>query len=90
MKTLFTTERTVARSKDTRDLGGPLAGAPAQDGVAWFELVLHEGPPDDTTWEGCGQTVAYWRENFARLRSPQPWRVRAHGIERVAPAVIPD
>ena len=66
-------------------------GAAAQQGVAWFELVLHEGPPDDTTWEGCGgQTIAYWRENFARLRNPQPWTVQAHGLDGVAPAVIPD
>lgn len=71
-------------------LGAPPAGTPAQQGVAWFEMVLHEGPPDDTTWEGCGQTIAYWRENFARLRDPHPWTVPAHGIEGVAPAVIPD
>ena len=71
-------------------LGGPPAGTPSQEGVAWFEMVLHEGPPDDTTWEGCGQTVAYWRENFARLRNPHPWTVQAHGMEGVAPAVIPD
>jgi hypothetical protein len=51
---------------------------------------MHEGPPDDTTWEGGGQTVAYWHENFARLRNPRPWTVQAHGMEGVAPAVIPD
>jgi hypothetical protein len=51
---------------------------------------MHEGPPDDTTWEGGGQTVAYWHENFARLRNPRPWAVQAHGMEGVAPAVIPD
>jgi hypothetical protein len=71
-------------------LGPTPAGTPAQHGVAWFEMVLHEGPPDDTTWEGSGHTVAYWRENFARLRNPRPWTVQAHGIEGVAPAVIPD
>jgi hypothetical protein len=51
---------------------------------------LHDGPPDDKTWEGGGQTVAYWRENFARLRNPHPWTVEAHGMDGVAPAVIPD
>jgi hypothetical protein len=71
-------------------LGGPPAGTPAREGLAWFELVLHEGPPDETTWEGCGQTIAYWRENFARLRNPHPWTVQAYGMDGVEPAVIPD
>jgi hypothetical protein len=65
-------------------------GAPEQHGVAWFELVLHDGPPDDKTWEGGGKTIAYWRENFARLKNPNPWTVQAHGMDGVAPAVIPD
>ena len=47
MKVLFKTERTAAVS--TTPEGSRHAG------VAWFELVLHEGPPDDTTWEGCGR-----------------------------------
>jgi hypothetical protein len=65
-------------------------GKPAE-GVAWFKLVLHEGLPDDKTWEGRGgQTIAYWREQFARLRSPHPWTIEAHGMEGVPPAVIPD
>jgi len=66
-----------------------VGGTTAQHGVAWFQLVLHEGPPDDTTWEGCGQTIAYWRENFARLRNPHPWTVEA-GMDGVPPAIIPD
>lgn len=60
------------------------------DGVAWFELVLHEGPPDDTTWEGRGNTIAYWRTQFARLKDPHPCRIDPSGIEGVAPVVIPD
>jgi hypothetical protein len=53
-------------------------------------MLLHDGPPDDKTWEGGGQTVAYWRENFARLRNPYPWRIEASGMEGVPAAVIPD
>lgn len=59
MKTLYKTERTSAVSKD-------IGRGPSRPGVAWFEMVLHDGPPDDKTWEGGGQTVAYWRENLAR------------------------
>ena len=83
MKTLYKTERTLAVSRDI-GRGG------SRPGVAWFEMVLHDGPVDDTTWEGGGQTVAYWRENFARLRDPYPWRIEASGIEGVPAAVIPD
>jgi hypothetical protein len=86
VKVLFKTERTPTVSKDMTHMGG----TPACQGVTWFELVLHEGPADDTTWEGGGQTIAYWRENFARLRNPHPWTVRAPGAEGVAPAIIPD
>ena len=83
MKTLYKTERTLAVSRDI-GRGG------SRPGVAWFEMVLHDGPVDDTTWEGGGQTVAYWRENFARLRDPYPWRIEASGMEGVPAAVIPD
>jgi len=38
---------------------------------AWFHLDLHEGPPDPTNWEGCGQTLAYWRDQFKRLKDPR-------------------
>ena len=86
MKVLFKTERAPAVSKDMTAIGG----GGAHPGVAWFELQLHEGPPDDATWEGGGQTIAYWRENFARLRNPNPWTVNAPGVDGVAPAVIPD
>jgi hypothetical protein len=64
-------------------------GLPAA-GVAWFELVLHEGPPDEKTWEGGGQTIAYWRGQFARLPDPHPWKIEASGIQGVPAAVIPD
>jgi len=85
VKVLFKTERTPAISRDMTGIGG----TPARQGFAWFELQLHEGPPDDTTWEGGGQTIAYWRENFARLRNPHPWTVTA-AMDGVAPAIIPD
>ena len=83
MKILYKTERTSVVSKD-------IGHGPSRPGVAWFELVLHEGPPDDKTWEGSGDTVAYWRGQYARLRNPYPWTVPATGIEGVAAAVIPD
>ena len=83
MKVLFRTERTPAVSKGTGQ-------GPSAEGVAWFELVLHDGPPDDDTWEGSGNTVAYWRTQFARLRDPHPWTVAAASMQGVAPAVIPD
>jgi hypothetical protein len=83
MKVLFRTERTPARSKD-------MGHGPPQEGVAWFDLVLHEGPPDEKTWDGCGQTIAYWRGQFARSRNPHPWTIDPAGIQGVAPAVIPD
>jgi hypothetical protein len=83
---LYQTERVPTISKDMK----PMGGGPAQEGVAWFELVLHEGPPNDKTWEGGGQTIAYWREQFARLRNPHPWTIDASSMEGVAPAVIPD
>lgn len=84
MKVLFSTERTPAVSKDVGD------GRGGAEGVAWFEFVLHEGPPDENTWEGGGRTVAYWRSQFARMRNPRPWTLNASGVEGVAPAVIPD
>lgn len=84
MKVLFSTDRTPAVSKD---MGDGRAGAA---GVAWFELVLHEGPADENTWEGDGNTVAYWRTQFTRLRNPHPWTVNASGVAGVSPAVIPD
>jgi hypothetical protein len=83
VKTLYKTERTSAVSKD-------IGHGPSRRGVAWFEMVLHDGPPDDKTWEGGGQTVVYWREQFARLRNPYPWRIEASGMEDVPAAVIPD
>ncbi len=83
MRVLFSAERTPAFSKKMGD------GA-RHPGVAWFELVLHEGPPDDTTWEGQGKTISYWRAQFARLRNPHPWTMEASGIEGVPPVIIPD
>jgi hypothetical protein len=82
VKILLKTERIPAVS---RDIG---QGQPAE-GVAWFELV-YEGPPDEKTWEGGGQTIVYWRKQFARLRNPHPWTIEAHAIEGVPLAVIPD
>ena len=84
MKVLFRTDRTPAVHNN--DVG---YGEAAQ-GVAWFELVLHEGPPGENTWEGDGNTVAYWRTQFARLRNPHPWTIEAHGMEGVAPAIVPE
>lgn len=86
MKVLFSTERVPARSKEMSPAGWT---GRVRQGVAWFELVLHEGPRDEENWEGGGQTIAYWRENFARMQNPNPWTVSA-GMEGVAPAVIPD
>jgi hypothetical protein len=83
VKILFRTDRVSTVSKD-------MGQGKAASGVAWFELVLHEGPPNEKTWEGGGQTIAYWREQFARLRNPHPWTVEAHSMEGVQPAVIPD
>jgi hypothetical protein len=34
-------------------------------------------------------TVAYWREQFSRLRNPNPWTIEATSMEGVPPAVIP-
>jgi len=83
LKILYKTEHTLVVSRD-------IGHGPSRPGVAWFELVLHEGPPDDKTWEGSGDTVAYWRGQYARLRDPYPWTVPATGIEGVPAAVIPD
>jgi hypothetical protein len=83
LKTLYKTERTSAQAKD-------IGHGASRPGVAWFEMVLHDGPVDNKTWEGGGQTVAYWRENFARLRNPYPWGVEASRLEGVPAAVIPD
>ena len=82
MKVLFRTERVSAVSKDT--------GQGQFDGVAWFELVLHDGPPDEKTWEGGGRTVAYWRNQFAGTLDPRRWTVPVAGLKDVAPVVIPD
>lgn len=57
---------------------------------AWFELQLHEGPPDPATWEGCGETVAFWREQFKRLKDPTRWTVPCGSAEGVEDAVIPN
>jgi hypothetical protein len=82
MKVLFRTERVPAISKDV--------GQGQFEGIAWCELVLHETPPDEKTWEGGGRTVAYWRDQFARTRDPHRWIVPAAAMVGVAPAVIPD
>ncbi|MDQ2914624.1 MAG: hypothetical protein M3R49_09845 [Chloroflexota bacterium] len=82
---LYKTARVPAISRDMSGMG-----APAQQGVAWFELVLHEGPPNDNTWEGGGQTIVYWRDQFARKKDPYPWTIEASGMEGVAPAIMPD
>ena len=83
MRVLFRTERTPAVSKD-------MGQGQSAEGVAWFELVLHEGPPDEETWEGSGNTVAYWRAQFARRRDSYPWTVAPASMQGVVPAVIPD
>jgi hypothetical protein len=83
MRILFSTERKPAVSANMGD-------GRAHQGTAWFEFVLHEGPPDDKTWEGGGQTVAYWHTQFARQKTPRPWTVDPGGIKGVEPAVIPD
>ena len=57
---------------------------------AWFELQLHEGPPDPNTWEGCGRTIASWREDFQRLRDPRRIVMECHGADGVPGAVIPN
>jgi len=81
MKVVFRTERMPAVY---------MGQGQSAEGVAWFELVLHEDPPDDETWEGGGNTVAYWRTQFARRRNPHPWTVAPASMQGVAPAVIPD
>ena len=57
---------------------------------AWFELQLHEGPPDPTTWEGCGQTVAYWRGQFKRLRDPRRVTFGVHDVAGNALPGVPE
>ena len=57
---------------------------------AWFELRLHEGPPDPTTWDGLGQTAAYWWDQSTRLKDPTRWAFPCHGAEGVLEAVVPD
>lgn len=57
---------------------------------AWFELQLHEGPPDPTTWEGGGRTIASWREDFRRLRDPRHIVMECHNADGVPAVVIPN
>jgi hypothetical protein len=82
LKTLYKTEPIPAVAKALGQ-GQPAAG------VAWFELVLHEGPADCETWGGGGRTVAFWRAQFEERRSPSPWTIEAARMEGVPAAVIP-
>ena len=70
MKVLYQTDRVHTSSSQMSD-------GDRSDGEARFDLILHEGPPDPATWEGCGQAIAYWRGQFERLREPYPWTVSA-------------
>lgn len=83
MKVLFRTERVRTIATDLPD-GQP---HPAE---AWFELRLHEGPPDPRTWEGSGQTAAYWWGQSTRLKDPTRWAFRCHRVEADLEAVVPD
>ncbi len=80
---LFRTEKVRATSTQMPD------GQP-HDVEAWFELQLHEGPPDLTTWEGSGQTAAYWWEQSTRLKDPTRWAFPCHGADPDLEAVVPD
>jgi len=37
---------------------------------AWFELRLHEGPPDPATWEGSGGFPCYGAEGVLEAVIP--------------------
>ena len=83
MKVLYRTERVRTTSSDMPD-------GKRHDVEAWFELQLHEGPPDPNTWEGCGKTVGEWREEFKRLKDPRRLALRCYGADAVPEAVIPN
>jgi hypothetical protein len=83
MKVLFSTPKVRATSSNMGD-------GKSYPVEAWFQLVLHEGPPDPTTWEGCGETAAYWREQFKRLKDPSHVTMACGGADGVAEAVIPN
>jgi|SRR5919109_3619953 hypothetical protein len=73
MKTLYSTPKVRSTSSGL--------GEGNTSVEAWFELNLHEGPPDPTSWEGSGgQTVAYWREQFKRLRDPRRVRFTCYDV----------
>lgn len=83
MKTLYRTEKLRTTSSNMGD-------GERHEVEAWFELWLHDGPADPTTWEGGGQTVAYWREQFARQKDPTRWAIRCARAGGIADAVVPD
>jgi hypothetical protein len=83
VKVLFRTDKVRTTSTGMPD-GQPHAVE------AWFEFQVHEGPPDPKTWEGCGQTAAYWWDQSKRLKDPTRWAFRCHDVAADLEAVIPD
>ena len=83
MKVLYGTSKVRGTSSDWPD-------GKTHDFEAWFELQLHEGPPDPTTWEGGGKTIGEWREEFKRLRDPRHITMPCYRVQGVAEAVIPN
>jgi hypothetical protein len=83
MKVLYSTPKVRGTSSQMPD-------GKVHDVEAWFELQLHEGPPDPNTWEGGGKTIGEWREEFKRLRDPRDISVACHGADGIADAVIPN
>ena len=82
--------KTLYRTSKLRTTSSTLGDGTSHDVEAWFEMHLHDGPADPTSWEGGGQTVAYWRGQFARLNDPTRWTIPCSGADGVADAVIPD
>lgn len=83
MKVLYRTETVRTTSSDAHD-------GKTHEVDAWFELQLHEGPPNETTWEGGGKTIGEWREEFKGLRDPRRIAIPCHGANGVAEAVVPN
>jgi len=82
--------KTLYRTSKQRATWSSMGNRPRYDVEAWFELQLHDGPADPSTWAGGGQTVAYWRDQFARLKDPTRWTIPCSGADGIADAIIPD
>ena len=83
MKVLYSTPKVRATSSGMPD-------GKTHDVEAWFEFLLHDEPPDPTTWEGGGKRMGEWRVEFQRLRDPRRITMPCYGADGVAEAVIPN